>query len=148
MDDIYEIAQLILHSQSFMIKLETRVNAQMHLTTLTNKGAPHSAMASPAAVSAISLLVRVLWPVPISGDDKRSGGCQVHGSRSRRKAAGICFRRVLRKLTMPMKMWTAMNSHASSGVVAHPVGACFDKAYRLVLVAMVEMSEGGRKHCR
>jgi hypothetical protein len=84
MDDIYEIAQLILHSQSFMIKLETRVNAQMHLTTLTNKGAPHSAMASPAAVSAISLLVRVLWPVPISGDDKRNGGCQVHGSRSRR----------------------------------------------------------------
>jgi hypothetical protein len=47
-----------------------------------------------------------------------------------------------------MKMWTAMNNHTSSGVVAHPAGACLDVAYRLVLVAMVEMSEGGRKHCR
>jgi hypothetical protein len=50
--------------------------------------------------------------------------------------------------TIPIKMCTAINNHTSSGVVAHPAGASLDVAYRLVLVAMVEMSEGVRKHCR
>jgi hypothetical protein len=51
------------------------------------------------------------------------------------------------RTTTPMKMWTAMNNHTPSAVVAHPAGACLDVAYRLVLVAMVETSEGVRKHC-
>jgi hypothetical protein len=45
-------------------------------------------------------------------------------------------------------MWTQMKSQISADVVAHPGGAPLDAAYRVVLVAMVEMSVSGRKQRR
>jgi hypothetical protein len=67
-----------------MITLKTRVNAQMYFTTLAHKVAPHSPTASPAAMSAIPLLVQVLGPMTISGGDEWDRGCRMYRDGRRR----------------------------------------------------------------